>query len=514
MKIFQKEKTIEIFENEYWYGGVVRHGVNMPLTKDIEYFYEAGETIEGDSYSGFFVSNAGRFFDVSGDCRIQIKDGAFKVEYDRELRLESGYSDLKGAYYAAAKYFKKDEIKVPRDLLFYPQFCTWTEMGVDVSEEKILAYAQTIVDKKFPHGALLIDDGWMAEYGDWSFDERKFKNPKAMIKKLKSLGFKVMLWLVPFVSDSADSYKILEQENGLIKTADGTVLKRKWWNGKAAILDLTNPFVFKWLKDKLDALMTKYGIDGFKFDGGGARFYQDDYVTYASADSIGQSQAWSELAMLYEYSELKECVGYSGRHAIVRLNDKRRNWDRTEGLGALVPDMIQAGLCGYLYTCADMIGGGQISDFWPGKTFNDNEVIKRYCECSALMPCMQYSHGYWKKDRAVEKEFVRFAMLHVEYKEYLEALIDEAEKNNTPIVRSLEFEFPHQGFEREMDVFMLGSSYLVAPVIVKNQETKKLVLPKGYQWEYVPTGEIYGGGSQVEVSAPIGVLPYFKKINA
>ena len=105
-------------------------------------------------------------------------------------------------------------------------------------------------------------------------------------------------------------------------------------------------------------------------------------------------------------------------------------------------------------------------------------------------------------------------MLHVEYKEYLEALIDEAEKNNTPIVRSLEFEFPHQGFEREMDVFMLGSSYLVAPVIVKNQETKKLVLPKGYQWEYVPTGEIYGGGSQVEVSAPIGVLPYFKKINA
>lgn len=514
MKIFHKEKTIEILDSECWYGGVVRHGVDMPITKDSEYFYEPGETIEGDSYSGFFVSNEGRFFSVAGDCRIRVKDGAFKVEYDAELRLESGYADLKGAYYAATKYFGKNALRVPRELLVYPQFCTWTEMGVDVSEEKILSYAQSIVDEKFPHGVLLIDDGWMAEYGDWSFDDRKFRHPKEMIQKLKTLGFKVMLWLVPFVSDKADSYKTLERENGLIRTAEGKVLKRKWWNGEAAILDLTNPFVFRWLKDKLDALMSEYGVDGFKFDGGGARFYRDDYATYSSADSIGQSQAWSELAMLYTYGEMKECVGYSGRHAIVRLNDKRRNWDRTEGLGALVPDMIQAGLCGYLYTCADMIGGGQISDFGADKVFNDDEVIKRYCECSALMPCMQYSHGYWKKDRSIAEEFVRFAELHVEFKEYLESLIDEAEEKNTPIVRSLEFEFPHQGFEKEIDAFMLGSSYLVAPVIVKNATKKKVLLPKGYRWQYVPTGDIYESGAQVEVDAPIGVLPYFKKLEA
>lgn len=78
-------------------------------------------------------------------------------------------------------------------------------------------------------------------------------------------------------------------------------------------------------------------------------------------------------------------------------------------------------------------------------------------------------------------------------------------------MRYLEYEFPHSGFEKEVNAFMLGGDYLVAPVVQKNQTQKQITLPKG-KWQYCPTGEIFTGEKTVTVPAEVGTLPYFKKI--
>ena len=38
-----------------------------------------------------------------------------------------------------------------------------------------------------------------------------------------------------------------------------------------------------------------------------------------------------------------------------------------------------------------------------------------------------------------------------------------------------------------------------------------ILLPAGCDWLYVPENRLYAGGGEVEVSAPLDVLPYFER---
>lgn len=516
MKKFDYQKNVEILENERWWGGGVGQGIRMPITRASDYKSDFCNGCQGNTFNGIFVSNLGRYLITEGAYGISVSGGVISFSATEEITLgQAEEKTLKGAYLAAsALVCENDNVGVPRDLLLYPQFCTWTEMLIDVTQDKTLAYAQSIVDCNLPHKLLIIDDKWSKEYGDWTFDEKKFYDPKAMMDKLHELGFKVYLWLVPFVQDTVPDFALLCENNALVRGADGKPTLKTWWNGQSFVLDLTNPFAWNWLKTKLDYFCNEYGVDGFKFDAGDTDYYDYDDVTYAPTTPPGQSLLWSQFAAQYEYSELRACFRLGGSHVITRLSDKQRNWSDECGIGTLVPNMIQAGICCYPYSCADMIGGGVSADFdkpGSGEAF-DFELISRFCECSALMPCMQFSYAYWNRSEKIKALFLKYADLHMQVKDYLSSLIDEAAKTHAPILRHLEYEFPHQGYADTMSAFMLGSKYLVAPVVKQGQQTQTLRLPQGANWKYCPDGVVYQGGEEVTVAAPVGVLPYFERV--
>lgn len=507
------KKQVKINADEYWFGGAVTKGKMMPLTESSEFSFDSRANRTSNPLCGNFISSDGRYIRTGADNVCEVKDGVLTIESTTEIDYAEGFETLKGAYLALAnKYFQKDEIKVPRVQLLQPQFCTWTEMDVNVTEEKIIAFAESIVEKGLPHGVFIIDDGWMTEYGEWTFSEKKFKNPAKMISRLKELGFVVEVWLVPYVRKTAKDYAYLLENNVLIRNADGSVFDTVWWNGTDNLLDMTNPIAIEWLKGQIDALLS-LGVDGFKFDGGAGYHYKDETLKmYEKRSANGYSNAYAEFAIGYEHSEVRDYVELNGLHITTRLCDKRRSFTRENGLGQLVPDMIQAGLCGYPYTCADMIGGGSNTDFAVEceKSF-DYELASRSCECSAMFPAMQFSFAYWNRNDAITAVFKKYTALHSELNDYLNRLIDEAEENFAPIVRAVEYEFPHQGMAIYTDEFMLGEDYLVAPVTEEGKTIQTVVLPSGVKWLYVPSGKVYDGGQTVEVDAPIDVLPYFKK---
>lgn len=508
------KKRLEILDNEYWWGGVVAHGTEMPLSKKSRYKFNAYEDFpEGNPFNGIFVSSAGRYIYAGERCAIEFCEGVVEITSEN-IDIGENLGNLKTAFHAAAKkHFKKSKKSVPKELLVKPQFCTWAEMGVEVTQEKILEYADSVKSAGFPYGTLIVDDGWMVDYGDWRFDEKKFSDPKSMIKQLHEVGFSVELWLVPFVSRNAADFDLLEKEGALVRDCNGETAFRSWWNGESAVLDMSSPFAETWLKNVLFELSEKYEVDGFKFDAGSLEFYKDTDKTFSSVSSTDQTILWAQFANRYRYSELRESYGLAGQHFILRLNDKCRNWDKKNGIGALVPNMIQAGLCGYPFSCADMIGGGQIQDFVNRRRDEyDFEVISRFCECSALMPCMQFSHAYWKNDCKLKELFLKYAEVHDRYKDYISLLIDETERNYSPVLRNMEYEFPHQGYGGVNDMFMLGDKILAAPVFEQGVRKKKIRLPKGCNWKYMPTGQLFVGGENVEVSAEVGELPYFERV--
>lgn len=60
------------------------------------------------------------------------------------------------------------------------------------------------------------------------------------IKKLYELGFKVQLWLVPWVRHTAKDYNYLKLNNAFVRNVKGEVTVREWWNGNDPVLDMTN----------------------------------------------------------------------------------------------------------------------------------------------------------------------------------------------------------------------------------------------------------------------------------
>ena len=74
-----------------------------------------------------------------------------------------------------------------------------------------------------------------------------------MIDELHSMGFKVMLWVCPFVSPDCDVYRSLRDKKLLLMAGDS--LKTKWadaknpamigwWNGYSAELDLSKGHIY------------------------------------------------------------------------------------------------------------------------------------------------------------------------------------------------------------------------------------------------------------------------------
>lgn len=101
-------------------------------------------------------------------------------------------------------------------------------------------------------------------------------------------------------------------------------------------------------------------------------------------------------------------------------------------------------------------------------------------------------------------------MLHKEYGEHFWALAQNAAKTGEPIVRSMEYQFPNNGYETIVDQFVLGDDIIVAPVVKKGQFEREVHLPEG-RW-LSDEGKEYDGGTTITEKVPLDRLCYYKKI--
>ena len=92
---------------------------------------------------------------------------------------------------------------------------------------------------------------------------------------------------------------------------------------------------------------------------------------------------------------------------------------------------------------------------------------------------------------------------------YLLQMAVHASQTGEPIVRHLEYAFPHQGFTDCHDHFMVGDKYLVAPMVTKGT-CRKVKLPKG-EWKD-DMGKKFRGPKTIEIEVPLERLPYFERI--
>ncbi len=505
--------TINSLPSEKWYGAYTAKAFcNTPL-KDITFQpYAANEkrkdlTIDnrGNQAVPLLISNMGRYVWSDDPFAFEFKDGNLIVHSDVEKveALVAGKT-LRDAYICAKNKHFPASGKTPHPLLFQrPQYNTWIELNYNQRQDKVLQYTSDIQKNNFPTGVFMIDENWAKAFGMYEFDGNAFPEPKKMVDELHSQGFKVMLWVCPFISADSKVFNKLAKANLLVLRKDSKKpAMLKWWEGYSACLDLTKPQAIDWFREQLKNLQKTYGIDGFKFDAGDFSFYADEPTNTTGPI---QAEAYGKFGAEFELNEFRASWKNSNQPLAQRLQDKSYSWD---DLKLLVPDMISAGLIGHPFSCPDMIGGGLLGDFSNiDSTKFDQELMIRSAQIQTLMPMMQFSVAPW---RVLDKKHLNLcreaALLHTKMGDYIYSLAQKAAKDGEPIIRHLEYSFPNQGFESCDDQFMLGEKYLVAPMTVKGT-SRTVKLPKGNWMD--EQGKKYKGGVIVSIEVPLNRLLYF-----
>ena len=156
-----------------------------------------------------------------------------------------------------------------------------------------------------------------------------------------------------------------------------------------------------------------------------------------------------------------------------------------------------------------MVGGGLEVSF-VGRAV-DEKLFVRSAALQALMPMMQFSPAPWRHLSPEGVKLCRaFADLHVAFAPYILETARHAAATGEPIVRAMEYEFPHQGFNRPMQQFMLGSRWLVAPVVTPD-DAKTVELPAG-RWRD-DLGEEHVGPKSLRLEkVPLSRLPRYERL--
>ena len=508
--------VIQPLDGEKWWGGITSDGYLQPY-EDLGEFDLSKES-RLCATAPFLVSDKGRYVWSDKPFRFSFSDGVLtiKSEYEKVLPVQAGKT-LKEAYLeASSKHFPFTGQTPPEEMFTKPQFNNWIEVAVfGVTQQVSEEYIDAIADNGFPCGVLMLDGGWMIQHGSMKFNPETFPDPERLFEKIRSYGYKGMLWASNFISpDNRREYldyrlswprkKPLLLESNEYPGEECIV---HWWSGKSVTFDFTNPEALKEFADNLEKFRKEYGFDGFKFDGGDPEFFRGKAKFHKpDARECDFSHAYNQLGLHFPFHEFR--IGYKtgGMPIIIRLQDIPHTW---KGLEKVLYNAQTAGLMGCPYIIGDMIGGGLSSSYSPGKPFS-HKLFIRSCQIQALMPMMQFSAAPWRVLTSEECDICRrFAQLHSDFGEYIMEQVRHAAETGEPIVRTMEYEFPGQGFNRRMPQYMFGPDYLVAPVI-NEDDSIRIELPAG-DW-LDDLGETHHGPKVIELKeVPLDRLPYFRR---
>ena len=510
---------LELLPGEYWWGGLSVDGYRMPYTEETELKRNLYGNNQGNQASPILISSKGRYVWSEMPYRYSFEDGVLSVDEAMDsVYVGDGGDSLAEAFTTVSgKYFPANG-EIPDPLLFTsPQYNTWIELIYNQNEKDIRAYAAAILSNGYPAGVMMIDDNWQKSYGDWRFRADRFDDPKGMIRYLHDSGFKVMMWICPFVTSDTETFRYLAAEGLLHLDPERTqkilwantrnkAAVIRWWNGASAMLDLSNPRAFAWIESELDTLVEEYGVDGFKFDAGDAKFYESGIISFEE-DSIANkhTEYFAKLGLKYPLNEYRASWKMAGLPLAQRLRDKTPEWG---DLTQLIPGIIAQGLMGYAYTCPDMIGGGEYQSFLKLDNI-DQELVVRSAQVHALMPMMQFSVAPWRVMSPENNEICKeMAKLHAQFGEEILALARRSAKSGEPIVKPMAWFWPDAGYETIQDQFILGDDLLVAPVVEKGARSRKVTFPEG-TWIGDDGSEVVGPAT-VEVEVPLARLPYYR----
>ncbi|VDK66670.1 unnamed protein product, partial [Anisakis simplex] len=287
------------------------------------------------------------------------------------LRSGGDVTTLKDFHLAVHRSLYSGGVSLPDEVVIrHPIWTTWARYKQDISEDKVLQFAEEILEHKAAISQLELDDRWERSYGDFEFDSTRFPNVERMCDVLRSKGIRLSLWIHPFINLDSNNAKDRNIWGYMVQTGYNKEPARvDWWNKAAYVVDFTNPAAVYWFRERLDALK-KLGVYSFKFDAGEVTYLPKRFRLWRNGANINDYQrCYAEMAAEFGNAvEVRVCSRTQSLPILVRTLDRLSTWDNA-GLGSVLPIALNYSLHGYYFNLPDIL--------------------------NQLMVCMQMSKAPW-----------------------------------------------------------------------------------------------------------------------
>ncbi|MEM1515697.1 MAG: glycoside hydrolase family 31 protein [Candidatus Bathyarchaeia archaeon] len=409
-----------------------------------------------------------------------------------------------------------------------------------------------------PIGAIIIERPWSTAYNSWIFAESFHQSSeiapgKKMIDKLHEMGYRVLVWCVPYINcgiDSMNSYDLQwEREafaygdkNGyfLRESPNGPTAIRKWWRGSGGLIDFTNREAVEWWHSLMDPIFEILHIDGVQVDHvagfrDGERLYGKkgwidhkrytelyyrDMQVYIFKKTKGQGIAMHRPSSHGTYYGEKTDLNISDVAMALWTGDPASTFeDYVKSIEAIFRLNVEEGLP---YAGADV--GGIVGDF-------NRELFLRWCEFAAFTPIFIHSRILWRdrvripadsvgdpgncaSDPGIEDDeealsiYRYYVTLHRELVPYTYSLAHIAHQTGIGIIRAPNIGKPFS----ETYEYLYGDSFLVAPVIKPLSEggdKRSVEIPEGCWIDYWTDKEFVGPCKIDDYPTPLDKIPIF-----
>ncbi|MCI7387287.1 MAG: DUF4968 domain-containing protein [Bacteroides uniformis] len=395
-------------------------------------------------------------------------------------------------------------------------FGTWMSRITYFSEKEGYDVAANIRKNKYPCDVIHFDTGWFDVdwQCDYKFSENRFQNPQQMLKDLRSQGFHVCLWQLPYFTPKNRYFSELIEKDMYVKNGNGELPYED------VVLDFSNPETVKWYQDKLAGLLN-IGVSAIKVDFGEAAPLNGIYASGKSGwyehnlYPVRYDMAVSEITKkLHNENIMWARAAWAGsqRYPLHWGGDAATT---NTGLLGTLRAGLSFGLSGFSFWNHDM--GGFVKS-------TPEDLYCRWIPFGFLTSHTR-AHGApptepWLYDsKRVQDVFRKSAEMKYRLMPYVYAQAKECTEKGLPMLRALFVEFPDDpGAWKVDDEYLFGSQILVAPLLESGMTGRTVYLPEG-KWIDYQTEKVYEGGwHRIEAgSLPIimlvrdgSVLPHLK----
>lgn len=484
-----------------------------------------------DNFTALYKSI--NFFMVYSDngCVGILSDNSYRARFDfgKEQAAYFFWSHAGGAldYYMIPG-------KTPKDVLLRYQALTGQNQlhqkwvyGFHQShwsyytQQEVLDVVSAMREHHLPMDAVHMDIDYMQGFRVFTFDQKRFPDPRALTQKLSRQKVKAISIIDPGVKIDPGYFMYDEgiAQGYFAKNPDQSVYEGAVWPGPAVFPDFTQEEVRQWWGRKI-ALLTDAGIRGIWNDMNEPANFTGQIpedVSFAAGKHEEIHNVYGHLMAEATYDGLlnadgrrpfvltRACCAGSQRYCAGWTGDNHSLWQH---LQLSLTQMMNLGLSGMNMVGSDVGGFG--SDATP-------ELLIRWNQLGAISPFYRnhYSKGtrnqeFYAFDAATMDACRKALDLRYHLLPYIYDLAHEA----LPILRPLVLEYPEDPVCRELtDQCMLGDRLLAAPVMTPGVTARAVYLPKGVWYDYY-TGKRYSGGKYILADAPIDRMPLFAKAGA